>query len=59
METWTKLIPAGTKLQNNKQQPQPAINLIKVNNRNTVARSEMCSKLTIKRPERRQQYLYF
>ena len=30
------------------------IYLLKVNNRNTRARSEICSKLTIKTPERRQ-----
>ena len=29
-------------------------NELKVNNRNTRARCEMCSKLTIKTPERRQ-----
>ena len=31
------------------------INLFKVNNRNTRKRCEICSKLTIKKPERRQQ----
>ena len=30
------------------------IYLLKVNNRNTRARCEICSKLTIKTPERRQ-----
>ena len=32
--------------------------LLKVNNRNTRARCEICSKLTIKIPERRHWYLY-
>ena len=34
------------------------IYLLKVNNRNTRRRYEICSKLTIKIPERRQWYLY-
>ena len=34
------------------------IYLFKVNNRNTRKRYEICSKLTIKIPERRQWYLY-
>ena len=47
METLPELIPAET--------TTPAGNLlIKVNNRNTITRNELCSKLTIKRPERRQ-----
>ena len=36
-------------------QPNPVYTyLLKVNNRNTRKRCEMCSKLTIKTPERRQ-----
>ena len=33
-----------------------SIYLLKVNNRNTRTRSEICSKLTIKTPERRQWF---
>ena len=33
--------------------------LIKVNKRNTVTRTETCLKLTIKRPHQHQQCLYF
>ena len=35
---------------------KPAIYLLKVNNINTRIRCEICSKLTIKTPERRQTY---
>ena len=35
------------------------IYLLKVNNRNTRARCEICSKLTIKTPKRGQQIVYF
>ena len=35
------------------------IYLLKVNNRNTRTRCEICSKLTIKTPKRRQQIVYF
>ena len=39
---------------NNKQTANPAgIYLLKVNNRNTRTRCEICSKLTINTPERR------
>ena len=39
---------------NKSKQPIPAgIYLLKVNNRNTRTRCEICSKLTIKTPERR------
>ena len=41
MSQWLASIPAG-------------IYLLKVNNRNTRAKFEICSKLTIKIPERRQ-----
>ena len=33
--------------------PQPCIHLLKVNNRNTRKRIEICSKLTVKTPKRR------
>ena len=36
---------------------QAGIYLLKVNNRNTRTRCEICSKLTIKTPERRQWHL--
>ena len=32
--------------------------MVKVNNRNTRARSEICSKLAIKTPERRHQHRF-
>ena len=35
------------------------IYLLKVNNRNTRTRCEICSKLTIKIPERRQAFVIF
>ena len=35
------------------------IYLLKVNNRNTRTRCEICSNLTIKTPKRRQQFVYF
>ena len=35
------------------------IYLLEVNNRNTRIRCEICSKLTIKTPERRHQSLFF
>ena len=35
-----------------------SVYLLKVNNRNTRTRCEICSKLTIKIPERRHRYLY-
>ena len=53
METFPKLIPADTMRQNNPSQQLTN----QSSNRNTVTRSGICSKLTIKRPERR--HLYF
>ena len=35
-----------------------AIHLLKVNNKNTRAKCEICSKITIKIPELRQQHRY-
>ena len=37
---------------------QPNIHLFKVNSRNTRKRCEICSKLTIKTPERRERELH-
>ena len=46
-------------LSNCKKAPNPAaINLLKVNNKKTRAMCEICSKLTIKTPERRQWRSY-
>ena len=45
----------ATYLQHNMKKEYPAGNyMFKVNNRNTRTRCEICSKLTIKTPERRQ-----
>ena len=62
MKTPARLIKAPWKLvieKKKKNRPNPAgIYLLKVGNRSTTTRREICSKLAIKTPERRHWHRY-
>ena len=58
---WNKHLKTGIfsfLMKNEMNMNDPFIYLLKVNNRNTRTRCEICSKLTIKIPERRLRFQY-